>query len=400
MSSATQRLVELDLLRGLAVAGMILVVSPGDWGAAYAQLQHAEWNGWTLADMVFPTFLFSVGVAIALSFPRPWRTVADRRRFWIRVLRRAALLIVLGLALEASYNWELQYTGSPLGKPSLAYLRLPGILQRIALCYLLGAAAVLASAGHDSAGRRTVRPGAVAAIAIALLLGYWALLRFVPTPGFGPGRLDPDGYLGGYVDRAIFTVPHLWPLGWAHPGGPVVYDPEGLLSTLPATVNVLLGVITGWAWRRNVERAAMVTAAAGVVLIVAGLLIDPVFPINKRIWSSSFVLFSGGFSAVLLAALMLVSRWRGAAVVLAPFRVLGGNAILAFIVSTLLGRLYDLPIVASQGHWLAPRSWLDMQALRIVGDPHVAATACALLFVAVIVLLLAPLHWRAVHFRL
>lgn len=400
MSSATPRLVSLDVLRGFAVAGMILVVSPGDWSAAYPQLQHAEWNGWTLADMVFPTFLFSVGAALALSFPRPWRTAEDRRRFWGRALRRAGLLIVLGLALEATYNWELPYTGGTLGKASLAYLRIPGILQRIALCYLLAAVAVLGTAGRDVEDRQTLRPGAVAAVAVAVLLAYWALLIFVPTPGFGPGRLDADGYLGGYIDRAFFTVPHLWPLGWAHPGGPVVYDPEGLLSTLPATVNVLFGALAGWAWQSRADRATLAIGAAGVVLILGGLLLDPVFPINKRMWTSSFALFSGGFSAISLASLMLAGRSRSATTALAPFRVLGGNAILAFIVSTLLGRVYDLPIISSEGGRLPPRNWLDKQALWMIGDPHLAAIACAVLFLAVIVLLLAPLHRRAFHFRL
>jgi predicted acyltransferase len=400
MAGGTGRLVSLDVLRGLAVAGMILVVSPGDWGAAYPQLQHAEWNGWTLADMVFPTFLFSVGAAIALSFPRPWRTAADQRLFWSRALRRATRLIVIGLALEATYNLMLPYTGSTLGRPSMAYLRLPGILQRIALCYLLAATVLLATAAYDNEGRRVLRPGHVVAVAATTLLGYWAVLRFVPTPGYGPGRLDAEGYLGGYIDRTVFGVPHLWPLGWARPGGPAVYDPEGLLSSVPATTNVLFGSLAGWAWRRDGNRAAVIIGAAGVVLILAGLLLNPVFPINKRIWSSSFALFSGGFSAVLLAALMRVAQGRGASAPLAPFDVLGGNAILAFIASTLLGRVYDLPIIPTGNGRLPPRGWLDQHLLTVTGNPSIAATACAALFVAVIVLLLAPLHRRAFHFRL
>ena len=399
MATGTGRLVSLDVLRGLAVAGMILVVTPGDWGAAYPQLQHAVWNCWSLADMVFPSFLFSVGVALALSFPRPWLTATDRRSFWSRAWR-AALLIALSLALEATYNWSLLYTGGTLGKPSLAYLRIPGILQRVALCYLLAAGVLSATAGRDAEARKTLRPGMIAAIAAAVLLAYWAMLTFVPTPGFGPGRLDADGYLGGYIDRAVSTVPHLWPLGWARPGGPVVYDPEGLLSTLPATVNVLFGALAGWAWRRDAGRAGLAIGAAGIALILAGLLLDPVFPINKRIWTSSFALFSGGFSAVVLALLMLVEGWRLAVAALAPLRVLGDNAILAFVVSTLLGRVYDLPIIASGDGRLPPRGWLDRQALSLIGDPHLAATACAVVFVAVIVLLLAPLHRRAFHFRL
>lgn len=400
MPPGSNRLVSLDWLRGLAVAGMILVVSPGDWGAAYSQLQHAEWNGWTLADMVFPTFLFSVGVALALSFPRPWRTSQDRRLFWNRALRRAAALIVVGLALEATYNWSLLYTGSTLGRPSLAYLRIPGVPQRIALCYLAAAAVLLGTGRQDENGCRTTRPAGIVAAAAAVLIGYWAVLMLVPTPGFGAGRLDAEGYLGGYIDRAIFTVPHLWPLGWAHPGGPVVYDPEGLLSTVPATANVLFGALVGSMWRRDPERPVLTIAATGVALIILGLALDPVFPINKRMWTSSFALFSSGFSALLLAALMQVERWRRGTFLLAPFRVLGGNAILAFILSTLLGRLYDVPFVHSGADLLPPRGWLNQQALVIFRDPQIAATACAVAMVALTFVLLAPLHRRAFHFRL
>ncbi len=399
-ATAAGRLIPLDVLRGLAVAGMILVVSPGDWGAAYAQLQHAEWNGWTVADMVFPTFLFSVGVALGLSFPRRWRTVDDQRLFWRRVLRRTILLIVLGLALEATYNWTLLYTNSTLGQPSLAYLRLPGILQRIALCYLLATAALVIAASRNDEGNRVLSPVAIGAIAAAVLLGYWAVLRFVPTPGFGPDRLDAEGYLGGYIDRTIFTVPHLWPLGWARPGGPVVYDPEGLLSTLPATTNVLFGAIAGWAWWRHDGRATLAIGGSGILLIVAGLLLDPLFPINKRMWTSSFALFSGGFSAVLFASLMLAERWRGNNLLLAPFRVLGGNAILAFGISTLLERVYDLPIMPSKNNSLPLRGWLNGQILQMVGDPHITATICAVLVLISVILLLLPLHQRAFHFRL
>ncbi|WP_252168679.1 acyltransferase family protein [Sphingomonas morindae] len=390
----------LDVLRGLAVAGMILVVSPGDWAATYGPLQHAAWNGWTLADMVFPSFLFSVGVALGLSFPRPWRTAGDRRRFWGRVLRRTVLLIALGLALEATYNWELFYTEGPAGRPGLAYMRIPGVLQRIALCYLLAASALVATGRTDGAGRRLLRPGRIALAALAVLIGYWALLMRVPAPGFGPGRLDPQAYLGGYIDRRLFTVAHLWRLGRAGADGPVVYDPEGLLSTFPATVNVLIGALAGWAWRHRGRRAIAAIGAAGLGLVLAGLLLDPLFPINKRIWSSSFALFSGGFSALALALLMAVERVRAARALLSPARVLGGNAMLAFILATLLGRIYDLPIIPTGGDYVAPREWLDLRALTLVGDAKAASLACALLFVAMILALLVPLHRRAIHFRL
>lgn len=401
MAGVSSRLIELDILRGIAVAGMILVVSPGDWAMAYPQLQHAAWDGWTLADMVFPTFLFSVGVALGLSFPRPWQDADDRRLFWRRVLRRVVLLIVIGLLLEYTFNLSIAvFGGGDIGKAGVENLRIPGILQRIALCYLLATIVVVGTGRRDAEGRLAIRPTAVVGSTAVLLVGYWCLLTFVPVPGHGTGRLDPEGNLGAYIDRLIFTPPHLWPLGWVQWGGPVVYDPEGLLSTLPATANTLFGVLAAWGWRHNADRIAIKIGGAGLALVIVGLMLDPVFVINKRIWTSSFALFSGGFSALLLAALMLLSGRLKSTAAFAPLRILGGNAILAFIISTLLGRLYDMPVIPSDGGMIAPRPWLDSIALSVVGEPRLASIACALLFVAVVAALLWPLHRRAFHFRL
>lgn len=400
MAGAPSRLVELDLLRGVAVAGMILVGGPGDWAMAYPQLQHAVWAGWTLADMVFPTFLFSVGVALGLSFPRYRRGKDDRRRFWTRVLRRVALLIVIGLLLEYTFNLGIAVFGGGVGRPGLDNLRLPGILQRIALCYLLATTVVVATARRDTGERTTARPYAIGGVIAVLLIGYWCLLTVVPVPGYGAGRLDPEGNLGAYIDRAVFTPAHLWSLGWVRWGGPVVYDPEGLLSTLPATANTLFGVLAAWAWTHRPDRAAMTIGAASLAVFVAGLLLDPLLVINKRIWTSSFALLSSGFAGLLLAALILLLRRRPAALLLTPFRVLGGNAILAYVVSTLLGRVYDMPIIASAGDMVAPRPWLNGIVLGVVGDPRVASTSCAVLFVAVVGAVLWPLHRRGLHVRL
>lgn len=399
MEGAPSRLVELDMLRGLAVAGMILVVSPGDWAMTYAQLQHAAWNGWTLADMVFPTFLFSVGVALGLSFPRRWEGRDDQGIFWRRVLRRVGLLILVGLLLEYTFNLSIAVFGGAIGRPGLENLRIPGILQRIALCYLLATMVVVGTGRRDAAGRLTVSPRAVGGAIAVVLIGYWCLLTFTPVPGYGAGRLDPEGNLGAYIDRMAFTPAHLWPLGWVKWGGPVVYDPEGLLSTLPATANTLFGVLAAWVWRHRPDRAAATIGGAGLAMLVAGLLLDPVFVINKRIWTSSFALLSSGFAGSVLAALILLVG-RKPVSALTPLQVLGGNAILAFIISTLIGRLYDMPIIPSGGGMVAPRPWLNGIALGIMGEPYLASTACAVVFVAVVTALLWPLHRRAFHFRL
>ena len=385
-----ERLAALDVLRGLAVAGMILVVSPGDWGMAWTWLQHAEWDGWHMADMVFPTFLFSVGVAVALSLPREVDAA-----FWTRVERRVLLLIALGLALEATYNLTLALGSGGPGQSDLGHLRLPGVLQRIGLCYGVAVVAVVAT-GRWTAGRVSLRPGVVGAVIVAILIGYWLLLTFV-----GGGRTDPEGNLGAVIDRALFTPAHLWPLGSVTWGGPVVYDPEGLLSTLPAIANVLFGVLAGHVCRTRANRAPLILAAAGLLLFLAGVALDPVFVVNKRIWTSSFALLSSGFSAVVLAGLIALPRHKIIDGAMTPFRILGGNAILAFIVSTLLGRLYGLGFLpVAEAAQRTPQGWLNARMLTVFGEPHWASFACAVLMVTVVTLILAPLHRRAIHFRL
>lgn len=189
------RLDALDVLRGLAVAGMILVVSPGDWGFAYEPLRHADWDGWRLADMVFPTFLFSVGVALGLSLPRPF-AAADRRPFWTRVLRRVALLILLGLALETTYILCLALGSGGPGVGDLAHMRLPGVLQRIALCYLLAVVAVVAT-GRGESDMLRVSPRAIGVVIVAVLIGYWLLMTLAPVARSWRRSAGPGGQSGG-----------------------------------------------------------------------------------------------------------------------------------------------------------------------------------------------------------
>ena len=381
----TQRLISLDALRGLAVAGMILANSPGAWSLRYAQLDHAAWNGFTATDMVFPTFLFSVGTAVALSFPRSLSD-ADKARSWARLCRRTLALIALGLSLNL------------LAGLSLSHLRIPGILQRIGLCYALGTGFVLLTAKRRTDGLAAVNQTAVGAAILTLLIGYWLLLTFVPVPGYGAGHLDPAGSLTAYVDRTLWTVPHLWPYG-TDATGAVVYDPEGLLSTLPATANLLFGILAGCAWKQAPERrTALLIGGAGVVLIVAGLLIDPVFPINKRIWTSSFALLSSGISAVLLALLTVALESALARTIVTPLRVLGGNATLAFVLSILLG-IFSSYSIFKHGTQ-TPQAWGMEMASKIIAAPMLASLACAIAILVFITALIWPLHKRAIHWRL
>ena len=228
------RLGSLDMFRGLAIAGMVLVNNPGSWAHVYPPLLHAEWNGFTPTDLVFPAFLFIVGVAIPFSLARyqadggGWDS-----RLYGRILRRTVLLFALGLALNATTSvlqWALH------GKAiDWTTLRIMGVLQRIALAYFLAIVLILALSPR----------GRIVAI-LAILLGYWAVLAWVPVPGFGPGDLRPDSSLVTYIDRLILTRPHMYRDG---------FDPEGLLSTIPAAATVLIGSLAGQ-WVRRAPRGS------------------------------------------------------------------------------------------------------------------------------------------------
>jgi predicted acyltransferase len=351
---------------------------------SYAPLRHADWNGWTPADLVFPTFLFCVGMAWALAFPRK---EADFPRLWPKILRRTALLILIGLVLNALPYFDL------------AHLRIPGILQRIALCYLLIAVLTLATA-RRRAGVLHLKPAAIGLATAVLLVGYWGMLRFVPVPGFGAGHFDSLGSLPAWIDRNVFGADHLWKYGTTEGVG-VTYDPEGILSTLGALVNCLLGILAAVAYRALPRtRSILGFAIAGAALVALAYILDPIMPINKRIWTSSFALLSSGVAAIALAAFGMTVRSATTVRLLTPLRVLGGNAILAFVIATLFGRLYGAPLLGSVDNRTSPAAWLDHAIQRFVGDPYIASLSCAIVVLTMVTLLLWPLHRRAIHFRL
>jgi predicted acyltransferase len=362
---------------------MIVVDSPGDWGQTYAPLLHAEWNGWTPTDMVFPTFLFCVGMAWAFSFPR---SQAAMPALWRAILRRTALLVLIGLVINALPYFDL------------AHLRIPGILQRIAVCHLLVAIFTLVTAGRRE--RKLFLNVTAVAVAVPLILAaYWAILRLVPVPGFGAGHLDSLRALPAWVDRSVFTADHLWVLGTTEGIG-VTYDPEGLVSTLGALASTLAGVLAAIGYRRFPERRRLsLFIAAGVVLIIAAYAVDPMLPINKRLWTSSFVLLSAGFSLLALYGLLLVPL-RGFGLVLTyPLRVLGSNAILAFVLCQLFGVLSGFNFVPAPDGPINPQQWGFRIASAIFPDPYVASLACALGILTIIVLMVAPLHKRGLFLR-
>jgi predicted acyltransferase len=295
------------------MAGMVVVNNPGDWSNVYKPLLHAEWHGWTPTDLIFPFFLFIVGVAITLS-RKAGRPGA--------IVMRSAKLIGLGLFLNG-FPWF-----------NLGTIRIPGVLQRIGLCYLAAAFAWRWAASSRDGDRLGGAVARVAALAVLLLVGYWLILLAVPGATGERYDLTPSGNVGAVIDRAVMQG-HLWKPTW---------DPEGLLSTIPAIGTTLLGLIAGlWmGTNRTMSAKAAGLAVGGAVAVALGLAWGAVFPINKPIWTSSYAVFAAGAGALLLAACYWVidarriSRWAH------PLVVLGMNAIALFVLSGLIARTLGL----------------------------------------------------------
>lgn len=372
------RLDSLDAFRGLAIAGMVLVNNPGSWGQIYAPLRHAEWHGFTPTDQIFPSFLFIVGAALPFTLARYRETAPEgREAFYRRLMRRVLLLFLLGLLLNAStglLEWALN--GAPLDTSTL---RILGVLQRIALAYLIACLLVLTL---------STRRQAVAVVVI--LLGYWAALTLVPVPGHGAGDLSPEGNLAAYLDRLLLTPAHLY-------GG--VHDPEGLLSTLPAAASVMFGYWAG-AWVRRSEVAGKVSlqlAAAGALCLLLGALWGLLFPINKQLWTSSYVVFTAGGSLLLLALcyeILEVRRWTWIGW---PLQVMGVNAIALFFASGLVARLLNVWKLAD-GRSL--KQWIYQDLFVPWAGPLDGSLAFALASLLVWWLLLFGLYRRGWTIRL
>jgi predicted acyltransferase len=320
-AAAATRLVALDVFRGATIAGMILVNDPGSWSAIYWPLEHAPWHGWTPTDLIFPFFLFIVGVSMTLSFASRAKKGVTRAALARHVAWRSLLISAIGLFMAAEPYFRM------------GTVRIPGVLQRIAVCYLISGLFVLGvwrEPERSENDRRLLAP--VAALIVFLLVGYWAAMTFIPVPGYGVGRLDPDGNLGAYIDRKVMGA-HLWSQS-------KTWDPEGIMSTFPAIATTLTGVLVGL-WLRSRRTPQMKVAGMltmGAAGLVAGELLHPFFPINKNLWTSTYVIFTSGFAIVLLALCYWAVDIRGWRRWATPFVIFGTNAIAVFTFSGLLAK--------------------------------------------------------------
>lgn len=311
------RLTSLDVFRGITIAGMILVNMVGVADDKYSLLDHAEWNGCTPTDLVFPFFLFIVGVAMTFSLSKYTTENKPTKAVYLRILRRAAILFLLGLLLNGFWNkgvWTFDFSS----------IRLMGVLQRISLSYLFASLIVLKLPRKS----QWILTG-------VLLIGYWLTMMYVPVPEYGAGMLTREGNFGAFIDRLIIPKAHLY----KGDGFNYLGDPEGLFSTIPAIVSVLAGYFTG-EWIKDQKQpnsqTSMDLVLFGLCCLVIGIIWDIAFPINKKLWTSSYVLFTTGWALMLLAAcyelieVRLIKRWSK------PFEIMGLNAIALFVASVIL----------------------------------------------------------------
>jgi predicted acyltransferase len=312
-----ERLVSLDVFRGATIAGMILVNSPGLPDEVYSPVAHARWNGWTYADWIFPFFMFIVGVAMTLSFSKRVDSGTSESGLRLHILRRSAVIFALGLLVNGfPFSLNPDFTWGTF--------RIPGVLQRIAVCYLIvGNVALRAST-------RTI----VLWTAAPMVL-YWLAVMLVPVPGFGAGLLTPEGSLLWYVDSNVFGA-HTWAYS-PHAG----FDPEGVISTIPAISTMFLGVLAGrWmATETEPYKKSAGLFVGGMLLALAGEVLSIWLPINKNMWTSTFVLFMGGWAAMVFSAAYVLIDLQGWKKWGRPFAILGMNAIAVYVLSELLWSL-------------------------------------------------------------
>ena len=384
-----ERLLSLDVFRGLTIAGMLLVNNPGTWSAIYPPLEHAEWHGWTPTDLIFPFFLFIVGITTHLSLSSRRNRGASDGEIVRQILKRGGLIVLAGLLLGgfpyAPFVLHLPFGivfDSATADIGISTWRITGVLQRIGVAYIFAALLTM-----HAPTKRTI------AIIVALLVGYWIAMTLIPVPGYGLGMytLDrPEATLSAWFDRAVIGTSHMW-------RGSRTWDPEGILSTIPAIGTAMLGVLAGrWigSKRALIDRVAGLFAVGAIGMMV-GLIWNWVFPINKNLWTSSFVIFTAGLACVTIATCMWlidVHGWRGWT---KPFVIFGVNPLFAFLGEGLLSRLiYTLVKVPSNGDTVSVQSAFYHTAYASWLSPRNASLLFAITYVLLFFWIMRELYRR------
>jgi predicted acyltransferase len=365
MKARSARLISLDAFRGLTIASMILVNNPGSRDHAYWSLRHAAWHGWTPTDLIFPFFLFIVGVAIPLALGRRKDDGIPAVGLYGKILSRTFIIFGLGLLLNFVPKFDL------------STLRIPGVLQRIALCYLVASLLYLRGGWK---GR--------ALAAFLLMAVYWLAMKLIPVPGFGAGDLSQAGNVCGFIDRTLMGG-HLYLPG---------FDPEGVLSTLPAVASTLLGVLTG-EWLKS--RLSLMTKwaglwVAGTFLAAAGIFLHPLIPINKQLWTPSFVLFTAGAAMLLFGACYLVIDGIRFKIWAVPFLVFGTNAIVIYAGSSLMAKIIQTVEVGGA----SLKAWIYGHVFVPAAGPLNGSLAFAIVFVLFWLAAALPLYVKKIFIKI
>lgn len=360
-TNSVGRLVSIDFLRGITIASMILVNSPGSWDYVYPSLLHAQWNGCTYADLVFPFFLFLVGVSIHLSLSKAKNSEKGRKDLLMKIFKRGLILFALGLFLNGFPYFELHD------------IRIPGVLQRISLVFTFSAILYV-----------LVPIRSLVFITSAFLLGYWAIMTLLPVPGIGPANLGPETNIGAWLDRLLLDG-HLWKLS-------KTWDPEGILGTIPAIASGLIGILTGTVLTSSIAKLSKVYRflIIGFTCIIAGLIWDLYFPINKALWTSSYVLLTSGIAAIALGIsyfIIDVKEYKGFT---SPFIAFGSNAIVAYMLAELgQNLLYTITVNTEGGNVISLKNYLFNGMFQ---NSQNLDTASLIFAVAYVLLIFIPLY--------
>ena len=359
---AKKRLLSLDVFRGITVAAMILVNNPGDWDHIYWPIAHSEWNGCTLADFIFPFFLFIVGVSIVYAMEGKKNDPLQHRQLVLGILRRTFMLLFLGL-LFSGFPYYNMHT-----------IRITGVLQRIALVF--GICAFI----YVHTQRKTQLW-----LFWLLLIAYYLLMTLVPVPGQGYATLDAKTNLGAWIDRTLLGEAHLWKES-------VVWDPEGIFGTIPAVATGLFGILAGTLLKRKDQSYAIKIAwlfSIGVLGVLAGLTWGLFFPINKSLWTSSYVLYTGGWASVILALFYWFIDVQGYKRFIAPFVVYGVNAIVVYFFSQLMARSMNMYQMEFNNRQVSFKDYL----YKSFFEPHLSAYNASLAFGLALVLFWYCILW-------
>ncbi|MBS1747825.1 MAG: DUF5009 domain-containing protein [Bacteroidetes bacterium] len=299
-----KRLLSLDFFRGITIAAMILVNNPGDWEHVYAPLEHSKWNGCTPTDLIFPFFIFMVGVSITLAIGPKKADKTQHSKIIAKAFKRSLILYLINVAIHFLFTFNFEN------------FRILGVLPRIAIVFFIAVIIFLKTGFKQQL-----------TIFFSILIIYYILMCFVPVPGYGASNLEPATNLAAWLDTTILTTKHMW-------SGSKVYDPEGILSTIPAVGTCLFGIMVGdWIRRKDKDESTKVAwlFVMATFSIMVGMIWNNFFPINKSLWTSSFVLYTGGLATAGLAIAFWLIDVQQRKKYITPFVAFGANAITAYV---------------------------------------------------------------------